>query len=143
MPTPRKSYAQAELSGSLAVNKGRYADRANAPATTGDVGDPPRHFKAAEKALWHLIVSRIPAGVAGSADSFNVEMASQLLHEWRTDRKNMASSDKRLLKDVLADLGLNAQARTKLHIDEPKEKKPASAIERFNAALPNASDSVQ
>ncbi len=120
MPRPRLSHDQAKMKGSLAVNKGRFADRKDSPSATGKVGLPPKYFSSQEKAVWKEIAKAIPAGVAGGSDRMVIEMASRLLHQFRTDPV-MQSSRLSLLMQLLSRLGLDPQARTRLQIEQPKE----------------------
>lgn len=125
MPRPRLSYEQAKLNGSVAINKGRFASRKNAPTTTGSLGTPPKHLDEAAKKVWREIVKSIPAGVAGASDRITVEMASTLLAQFRAAPATMQASRVALLLNLLGRLGLDPQARTKLQIETtpPTEKK--------------------
>ena len=137
MPKSRKSYTKAELDGSVAVNKGRYAHRASAPPTTGTVGDPPAYFTPDQDECWHQVKMAIPAGVAGSSDVFAVEIAARLLHEFRTDPE-MPAAKLTILTNTMSRLGLDAQGRTRLMLGPPPPDRGISALDRFNAAIEKA-----
>lgn len=113
MPKPRLTADQALLSGSAKVNAGRFASRQSMPPTTGEIGPPPENLKNALHPTWNEISTAIPKGIAGSADRIAVEMATRLLHQFRTD-PDMQASRISILTNLLSRLGLDPQARTKL-----------------------------
>lgn len=123
MPRPRKSYDQAVLSGSVAVNKGRFADRKNAPATSGTIGSPPKHLDAETKRVWKELAKSIPLGVAGASDRLTVELAAQLLSQFRAAPATMQASRVSLLLTLMSRLGLDPQARTKLQVEPTTAEK--------------------
>lgn len=135
MPRPRKSYDQAVLSGSAAVNKGRFEGRKNAPKTTGDIGSPPKHLDAETKKLWKELAKAIPAGVAGASDRLTVELAAQLLSQFRAAPATMQASRVSLLLTLMSRLGLDPQARTKLQVEQPSDTGKADAFTDFMASI--------
>ncbi len=143
MPKPRLSFDQAQARGSEQVNAGRFADRKDAPPTTGVIGPPPKSLSAAEKKIWKELVSTIPAGVAGESDRISVEIASRLLHQFRTNGHTMQSSRISLLMGMLSRLGLDPQARTRLHISPPAEPKPTDPLAEYMSAMTYDPDHVQ
>src|SRR5579875_1446510 len=114
MPKPRLTADQAALNGSAKVNAGRFADRQSMPPTTGEIGLPPGHLPADCHATWKEISTAIPAGIAGAADRIAVELATRLLQQFRTD-PDMQASRIAILTNLLSRLGLDPQARTRLH----------------------------
>lgn len=110
------------MRGSVIVNAGRFSDRKKAPQTEGSVGSPPKYFDAALKKVWKELSSSIPTGVAGSSDRQVIEMASRLLHQFRTDPL-MQSSRLAILMQLLSRLGLDPQARTRLQVGQPPAQK--------------------
>lgn len=59
MAPPRKSLAQARLSGAMAKNPQRYRDRAE-PLVTEALGDPPDWLKPSEVDAWEDMRERLP-----------------------------------------------------------------------------------
>ncbi len=123
MPRPRLSIDQAQMRGSVAVNAGRFASRKKSPKTQGSVGNPPKYFDAALKRIWKELASSIPSGVAGKSDRQVLEMASRLLHQFRSDPL-MQSSRLAILMQLLSRLGLDPQARTRLQVEQTPAPKP-------------------
>jgi phage terminase small subunit len=121
MPRPRLTIEQAELSGSSAKDPKRFATRKKSPKTQGPIGTAPTYFNAALKKVWDEVSSSIPAGVAGGSDRLVIEMASRLMHQFRTDPE-MSSAKVAILMNLLSRLGLDPQSRTKLQVDGAEEK---------------------
>lgn len=123
------------MRGSVAVNAGRFASRKSAPTTAGEVGNPPKYFDSSTKKVWKEIVSAIPAGVAGAADRMAIEMASRLMHQFRTE-PDMQASRIAILMNLLSRLGLDPQARTKLQVGGGASK-DAEPTDEWTFAKPN------
>lgn len=128
MPRPRLSYDQAKMKGATAINKGRFEDRKATPSTVGTVGNPPKHLTTEVKSAWREIAKSIPAGVAGKSDRLTVEMASRLLYQFRTE-PNMQASRISLLMQLMSRLGLDPQARTRMHVETQPDKTPKDTDE--------------
>jgi hypothetical protein len=144
MPRPRLSYDQAKARGADQVNAGRFADRKNAPPTQGVIGLPPKSLTAAEKKVWKELAIAIPDGVAGESDRIAVEIASRLLHQFRTNAHTMQSSRISLLMNMLSRLGLDPQARTRLHVAPTAEVKPTDPLDQYMTNLTyDSADSIQ
>ena len=143
MPKPRLSYDQALARGSAQINAGRFADRKSAPPTIGVIGAPPKSLTAAEKKVWKELAATIPAGVAGESDRISVEIASRLLHQFRTNAHTMQSSRISLLMGMLSRLGLDPQARTRLQTSPPAQPKPTDPLTEYMSAMTYDPDHVQ
>lgn len=59
MPRPRKSLAQARVSGAYAKNPGRYKRR-NEPRVGEPIGDPPDWMTPAQKVAWRQYAAALP-----------------------------------------------------------------------------------
>ena len=144
MPKPRLSYEQAKARGSEQVNAGRFASRKDAPATTGTIGDPPRHLTTPEKKVWKELTAVIPAGVAGESDRIAVEIASRLLYQFRSNPTGMQTSRLNALMDVMSRLGLDPQARTRLHVEQKPDPKANDPLTRYmNALTHDTTETIQ
>lgn len=135
MPKRRLSFEQAEARGSNQINAGRFKDRQDMPETTGALGDPPKHLPGPVKKVWKELAQVIPAGVAGETERQKLELAAQLLSQFRTNPTNMPTSRIALLEGMLGRLGLDPQARTKMHVSPPKETKPTDPYGKYMDAL--------
>lgn len=117
MPRPRLSYDTAQVKGAVKTNRGRFETRKSAPATTGQVGSPPKRFNSDQKIAWKEITEAIPKGIAGMSDRMAVEMASVLLAQFRSNPLDMQASRIAILMQLLSRLGLDPQARTRLNAE--------------------------
>lgn len=54
------------------------------PVATGDLGNPPLYFTAAQKDLWNEVKAVIPPGLAKSPDRFHFEILIRLLDKYRS-----------------------------------------------------------
>jgi phage terminase small subunit len=133
------TYEQAVARGSAAKDPARFADRKNSPITTGQLGDPPDYFDAALSAIWLELSEAIPAGITGSADRVAVEMATKLLHQFRTEPA-MQASRLAILTNLLSRLGLDPQGRTRLQVTQGSddESSNTSAFDQFMSAISGA-----
>lgn len=122
------------MRGSVAANAGRFADRKSAPKTTGTIGDPPKYFSADQRRVWKEIAASIPAGVAGCSDRLVLEMASRLMHQFRTE-PDLQASRIAILMQLLSRLGLDPQARTRLQVGDTPTSKPKDPFEEFMSNL--------
>lgn len=75
MGRPRKNLAVLEMTGQVAKNPGRFADRGDEPETTGPIGEPPADFLSPHGdgpkllAKWKKLVDEAPIGVLTASDS--------------------------------------------------------------------------
>lgn len=110
------------------MNPGRYADRVeNEPVPTGEIGDPPEHFRHAKKKIWREIVANSPPGVLKNSDRMTVELAAHLMDKLRNDEEGiLKASEYTLLLNVLAKLGMNPIDRTRIAATPPDKKEKAA-----------------
>src|SRR5690606_10751827 len=76
----------AELKGATRKNPQRY--RKTPPACEQPLGTAPDHMGEHAKACWFEIETYAPSGVLRGADRLLLEIASELLAEFRADRKS-------------------------------------------------------
>jgi phage terminase small subunit len=122
MPAHRKPLSAHELSGAVAKNPKRFANRRNEPQPSAPVGAPPKHLIPAEKQVWREVVQVSPRGVLTSADRLLLEVASRLVVQFRSGLLMRASEISTLL-NALGRLGLSPADRAKLHV-QPEPSKP-------------------
>ena len=129
MPTPKKTLAELQLSGTYQQNKKRYEHLTNPVATIQlPVGRPPVHLGAAEKAAWAELVRVAHPGLLGRSDRLILEIASKLIVRMRTS--DVKTSELNALLAVLAKMGMTPAARLKMNLQplelpsKPKEKDP-------------------
>ena len=112
MPKPRKPTQLLSISGALATNPGRYADRMNEPRSSEPAGDPPPVFNKAMKGIWIEIVSLIPSGVLQRSDRILLEVICHLINDLRTGQSTVASIAQ--LRMALASLGMTPADRSRV-----------------------------
>jgi hypothetical protein len=118
MPKPRKSLAQLSASGTLAKNKGRYADRIAAiPTVLMPIGKPPRHLPTDERALWAELVKAAPPGLLQRSDRIALEVACKLVARMRT--ADAKTSELNALMATLGKLGVSPLDRLRLNLEPP------------------------
>ena len=115
----------AELTGARRANPQRYRDVA--PVAEGELGDPPEHLSAGAAAVWREIASTAPAGVLATADRVAVELAANLVAEYREAPREFLASRIAQMTGLLARLGMTPIDRQRLAV------KPAAPAENpFN-----------
>jgi hypothetical protein len=84
MPRPRKSIAQARLTGAYAINPARYAARSE-PLVTDPLGEPPDWLTGPQRVIWRDISNRMPwlnkshRGITGIAAILQAKLADGAL----------------------------------------------------------------
>ena len=123
MGRPRTPTNILEMRGAFKANPQRKR-RAEPKPKGAFPSRPPSHLSAAEKATWKEVVRRVPAGVLGDADVFQVESLARLLTRFRmTDEPPMTMYQ--TLGTLLGKLGLNPASRAALTVEKPKTNKYA------------------
>lgn len=130
MPPARKPLALLELSGGLATNPGRYADRLNNPKPAEELGEAPDFLSEEEAAVWNKLKEIIPAGVLGNSDIFMVELAARYIVY---SRKNwpLKPSEIAALTNIMGRLGLSPVDRTKIQVAPDKKDDAADPWTNF------------
>ena len=119
IPQPREV---AKLKGSDKLNPQRYTGEV--PKCSMPVGDAPEDMLEGAQAVWFEICTFAPSGVITGADRFMLEMASNLLAEYRDDPVEFAVGKYGHLISLLARFGLSPSDRNKLAMEPPKEANP-------------------
>ena len=115
MPTPKKSLAELQLSGTYQQNKKRYEHLKNPIATIQlPVGRPLAHLPAVEKAAWAELVRQAHPGLLARSDRLFLEIAAKLIVRMRTT--DAKTSEFNALLSVLAKLGMTPAARLKMDL---------------------------
>jgi len=115
MPTPKKTLAQLQLSGTYQQNKKRYEHLTNQVVTIQlPVGRPPAHLAAAEKAVWAELVRVAHPGFLTRSDRLILEIAAKLIVRMRTS--DAKTSELNALMTVLAKMGMTPAARLKMNL---------------------------
>jgi hypothetical protein len=145
MPRHRTPLAEAEATGALEKNKKRYAERVNAPAPKGPIGEPPNHFDDVDRDLWHEVVAMPADGVLTSADRVLVEITVQLLRRLRGIEYAASEDDHRQsiapltgvemghLRACLGSMGCTPADRTRVKAGDGKEDKKDPLAVLFGA----------
>jgi len=112
MPKPRKPTELLAISGAIATNPARYASRMMEPTTSEAIGESPKAFPKAKKAIWDEIVSLVAPGVLQSSDRIIVEVICHLVYDLRTGQSSVASIAQ--LRMALASLGMTPADRSRV-----------------------------
>lgn len=116
----------AELKGQTKVHPERY--RKQPPVVEYDLGDAPEHMSLEARKCWVEISTYAPIDVLKGADRISLELAANLLAEYRKDPVEFAVGKYTHLIGLLARLGMTPADRQKLGT----EKKPeGNAFEEF------------
>jgi hypothetical protein len=115
MPTPKKTLAELQLSGTYAQNKKRYEHLTNPVVTIQlPVGRPPVHLTAAEEAVWAELVRTAHPGLLTRSDRLTMEIAAKLIVRMRTEDTKISETN--ALLSVLSRLGMNPAARLRMSL---------------------------
>ena len=112
----------AEIKGADKRNPQRY--ESEPPKSSLPLGDAPKHLSEAAQSCWFEISTYSVPGVMTGADRLMLEMASNLLAEYRTDPIGFAIGKYAHLIGLLARFGMSPADRQKLSIDKPKDENP-------------------
>lgn len=104
----------ARLTGAAAANPQRYRDIP--PVAEGELGDPPEHLSVGAAAVWREIASTAPAGVLATADRVAVELAANLVAEYREAPREFLASRIAQMTGLLARLGMTPIDRQRLAV---------------------------
>jgi len=121
MGRPRKSTQLLEASGAFKNHPDR---RRIDPATSGDIGDPPKHLTQREQDTWKEIVNLAIPGVLTLHDRVAVEMATRLLAEFRTDSQSFTAAKLARLEAMLGRFGMTPADRSRVSARLPSQPNP-------------------
>lgn len=113
---PRKL---AELKGATAKDPQRYKN--NAIKSELPLGEPPEQMRGDSQECWREISAYSLKGVLTSSDRICLEIASELLSQFRIDPLEFSSTKMSQLVGLLARFGMTPTDRQKLNIEKPKE----------------------
>lgn len=128
MARPRTASNVLELKGAFKKNPSRGKERANEPVPVGDIGDPPKRFKPAERACWKEIVELCHAGTLCTADRLIVEHASMLLAHLRAEKWEVHPTILVRWEAALGKLGLTPADRSKVKVQKSPPKNPFAEL---------------
>ncbi len=126
--------AVAELKGLVAKNPQRYLKIE--PKSEHPLGLPPAHMNEAAQGVWAELQHYAVPGVMTGAERFPLELASNLLAEYRTDPIGFAIGKFAVLERLLARLGYNPIDRQRLGVQgitKPKAKEDDDFADLVNA----------
>lgn len=118
----------AELKGADKRNPQRY--RGEPVKSSVEVGHAPEHLSEHAKQIWFELETYSLPGVLTGADRFVVEMAAELMAEYREDRRGFAVGKYTHLIGLLARLGLSPSDRQKFTTDKPQTDNPFANLEQ-------------
>lgn len=118
-PQPREV---AKLKGADRIHPERY--RKQPPTVEYELGDAPEHLTIEARKCWVEISTYAPIGVLKGADRITLELASNLLAEYRNNPSEFAVGKYTHLIGLLARLGMTPADRQKLGTEKPKEGNP-------------------
>lgn len=114
MPTPKKPTNLLVLSGSVAHDPKRYANRTTEPKPTGVLGPAPKHFDAAHKLIWKEVIKSVPPGVLTNSDRIVVELTCRLTYKMRFGE--LTSSNAAQLVSCLSRLAMTPADRSRVNV---------------------------
>lgn len=114
IPQPREL---AELKGAPKHDPQRY--RKEPPKNPYGLGDAPATMDPGAKAAWFELQTHALPGVLTASDRFVVELASNLLAEFRADPMMFSTGKMGNLRGLLAEAGFGPAARQKFGVDKP------------------------
>jgi phage terminase small subunit len=126
MPTPRKPTAILDASGAFRKNPDR---RRVDPATTGDLGPPPRYFDKTQKKIWKELAEMAPVNVLANADRWCCELACVLMGQLRAGSLSVAQGAQ--LVSLLSRLGLTPADRSRVGVAPGPKKSDANEFAEF------------
>lgn len=118
----------AELKGAHKKDPQRY--RGETPKANLPLGEAPDHMNGKAQSCWFELSTYALPGVLTGADRVMLEMASNLLAEYRVDPTEFSVGKYTHLIGLLARFGMSPADRQKLSVDKPKEDNPYENLEQ-------------
>ena len=109
----------AVLKGANKKNPGRYGNLP--PKSELPLGDAPSHMTKEAQKCWLELSSKAVEGVLTYADTIMLEVASNLLDEYRQNPVEFQIGKYTHLVGILARFGMSPSDRTKLGVEPPKD----------------------
>jgi len=132
MARPRKPSNVLELNGAFKRNPDRGRARADEPAPTDAIGDPPDWLSPEVNACWREIVALAHPGTLSQADRLIIEHGAQLLATLRGEQWQVHPTLMVRWESFLGKLGLTPADRSKVSVAKPKPD--ADPLDEFAAA---------
>ncbi len=123
MARPRKPTNVLELNGAHRKNPDRGRARANEPKPTDPIGKAPVGFSQEQRKAWNDIVKTCHEGVLTKVDRLIVEIASNLLAEYRLNPVMFPSAKLNQLRGTLAQCGMTPADRSRVGVAGGKPEK--------------------
>ncbi|MDU9400608.1 hypothetical protein [Pseudomonas sp. zfem003] len=126
MGRPRKPTNVLELTGAFKKNPDRAREDAQ---TVGPLTGPPPHLNGGALHAWKEIAGHAPLEVLTNSDRIALELAAQLLHQFREDPVEFPATKLVRLEALLGKFGMTPADRAKV---AGKPSRPsASAFDEF------------
>jgi len=122
MPAQRVPLNILRLRGADKKNPARLKMRENEPIPKAVLGNPPRHLAKDESKCWRELTRAAPYGVLGDSDSWEVEIASCLMAQYRRSRLDMPAARLNLLHSIMGRFGFTPADRSRVQVPEQKSK---------------------
>jgi hypothetical protein len=124
MGRPRKPTHVLTLQG--AFKKDPQRARPNEPKPAAQLGEPPKYFSDELVEIWHELDEMTVPGVLTVSDRWTVEVASQLMYQFRQSRtkesgQTMTGTELSQLNSCLSRMGLTPADRSKVGLSNDKE----------------------
>jgi hypothetical protein len=127
MPRPRKPTAILERTGAFLRHPERKRARANEPAPSGPLGDPPARLSDVEAAAWQELADQLPSGVAKRSDRAMFELISRLTaRQWQG---NLTLNGMRILASLLGKFGVGPSERSKVTATPDEDSDASEGLE--------------
>jgi hypothetical protein len=105
----------------MAIRKDPQRFRDEVPKSPHPIGDPPGGMDAEAVAAWNEVVAACAKGVLTGADRIIVEVASNLLSEYRLDPPGFQVGKYTVMISCFARLGMSPSDRTTLRVEKPRD----------------------
>jgi hypothetical protein len=93
------------------------------PETLGEIGDPPKNWTGAQKALWWEVVNAAPVGVLTYSDRFLIELTVRNLAQVRSTPE-MTAAQSAEMRRCLGEMGMTPCERARLAAPKGDSKNP-------------------
>lgn len=111
MARPRTPTKVLEMRGAFKKNPNRAREDAQA---AGELTDPPEHVTDSVLQAWREIVQYAPLGVMTDSDRLSIEVAANLLSQFRADPVEMPAAKLARLEAMLGKFGMSPADRAKV-----------------------------
>jgi len=116
------------MRGAFAKNPKRGKERENEPDAGGDVGDPPEHLTAAEKAVWVEVLQLTAPGVVGKSDRLALEMLACMIAQIREVHWMVPAAVLTRCETLMGKFGMTPADRSKVGAPKQKKENPFASL---------------